>query len=122
MQRKAALADGTTIGLPVCAEDTVCAVVEEARTRVGGWEVRGARKLVDAWPVATVALLRELCGSTLAEAGARTARTSGNAGTLDDGHRRWMQEEEPYARRVAELACEAMVRCHPGIGVVAGRG
>ncbi|MBI5363836.1 MAG: transposase [Planctomycetes bacterium] len=118
MQRKAALADGTTIGLPVCDEESVCAVVEEARARVGSWKVRGERKLVDAWPVATIGLLRELCGSTLADVGARTARTASNAWKLEGRHRRWMQEDEPYATRIGELAREAMVRCHPGVGVV----
>lgn len=112
MRRKAELADGTTIGLPVCDEESVCAVVEAARTRVGTWAVRGERKLVDAWQVAKVALLRELCGSTLTEAGARAGRGACNAWKLEDRHRRWMQEDEAYATRIAELAREALARCH----------
>lgn len=114
MRRKAALADGTEIGVPVCDEDSVCAVVVESQSRSGSWGVRPGRRAIDAWPVAQVALLRGLCGSTLVGAGARMGRTASNAWVLEGRHRRWVEEDESYATRVAVLAREALARCHPG--------
>lgn len=114
MRRKARLADGTTIGVPLCDEETVCAVVAAARARAGAWKVRPARRAIDAWPVALVGLLRELCGSTLREAGLRSGRTAPAAHVLDQRHRSLVQEHEAYASRAAELAREALVRCHVG--------
>ena len=117
MRRKAALADGTTIGMAVCDEDSVCAVVVESQARRGSWTVRPGRRAIDAWPVAQVALLRGLCGSTLVGAGARMGRTASNAWVLEERHRRWVRDDESYATRVAELAREALARCHPGVVV-----
>lgn len=117
MRRKAALADGTTIGMAVCDEDSVCAVVVESQARSRSWTVRPGRRAIDAWPVAQVALLRGLCGSTLVGAGARMGRTASNAWVLEERHRRWVRDDESYATRVAELAREALARCHPGVVV-----
>ncbi len=114
MRRKARLADGTTIGVPVCDEETVCLVVQQARARSGEWSVRPGRRAVDAWPTVQVGLLRELCGSTLRQAGARTQRPASGACILDERHRRLVQDDESYAARAAELAREALIRCHPG--------
>lgn len=114
MRRKAELADDTRIGAPVCDEDTVCAVVGEAHARIGEWEVRPGRRAVDAWPVVEVGLLRELCGSTLGQAGVRTRRPASGAWVLDVRHRQLAIADESYAKRAVELAREALVRCHPG--------
>jgi hypothetical protein len=118
MRRKAALADGTEIGLPVCDEDSVCAVVAEDETRSGSWVVRPGRRAIDAWAVARVGLLRDLCGSTLVGVGARTGRTASNVWVLEGRHRSWVEEDESYAMRVAELARQALGRCHPGVATV----
>lgn len=112
MRRKAALADGTAIGLPVCDVKSVEAVLDEARRRIGSWEVQPGRRAIDAWPVVHVGLLRALCGSTLTEAGERTHRTVASAWVLEDRHRRLLCEVETYATRVAELARGAIERCH----------
>lgn len=114
MRRNARLADGTMIGVPVCDEETVCLVVEQARARCGEWSARPGRRAVDAWPTLKVGLLRELCGSTLQQAGARTQRPATGAWILDERHRRLVLEDEAYAARAAELAREALIRCHPG--------
>lgn len=112
MCRKTTLADGTTIGLPVCDVESVVAVLEEARRRNGPWEVQPNERIVDAWPIAHVGLPRSLCGSTLLEAGARTRRTLGSAWVLEDRHRRLLRESETYAVRVAAIAKSAVERCH----------
>jgi REP element-mobilizing transposase RayT len=112
MRRKAALADGTTIGVPVCDEGSLSAVLAAARQSLGAWQVRSAPRAVDAWPTLHVALLRELCGSTLAEAGARTGCTASHVSVLEARHRRIVASDELYATRAAELAQAALARCH----------
>lgn len=112
MRRKARLADGTAIGVPVCDERTVGLVVERARECAGAWAVRPNGRAVDAWPIVHVGLLRELCGSTLREAGARSGRAAKRAFSLDERHRRLMHDDETYASRASELAREALIRCH----------
>ncbi|MBL8860282.1 MAG: transposase [Planctomycetes bacterium] len=112
MLRKAGLADGTVIGLPVCDVESVTAVLDNARTRIGAWEVSPERRAVDAWPIACVGLLRDLCGSTLIEAGMRSGRTSASAWVLENRHRRLLKEAPAYADRLAALAHLAIKNCH----------
>lgn len=121
MRRKAALADGTDIGLAVCDVDSVDRVISEARDRMGNWSVRPGKKSIDAWPIVHVALLRQLCGSTLGEAGSRTQRAAGSAWVLEGRHRQLVHEDDSYAMRVAELARAAIERCHRGDVQVVGR-
>jgi REP element-mobilizing transposase RayT len=112
MRRKAALADGTATGVPVCDEGSLGIVLDGAQRRLGAWQVRPARRAVDAWPMVHVALLRDLCGSTLAEAGARTGRSASHASVLEARHRELIATDELYATRAAELAQAALERCH----------
>jgi hypothetical protein len=112
MRRKSELADGTAIGWPVCSVEDVGAVLESERAMRGAWELRSSRKSTDAWAQVHVALLRELCGITLAEAGLRCGRTSGHAWLMERRHRECILGDEDYATRVAELARSALRRCH----------
>lgn len=110
MQRKAALADGTEVGLPVSDGPTVQALVAQARQADGGWTVRGSRKATDAWPQVLVALLRDLCAETFAQAGARADVTEAGAWKLYRRHVRCMATSEGYSSRLAELARSAVGR------------
>jgi REP element-mobilizing transposase RayT len=104
LQRKAALADGTEVGLPVGDGASVQAFLAEARRAEGGWTVRGSRRTTDAWPQVLVALLRDLCAETFAEAGARAQVTEAGAWKLYRRHMRCMGANDEYASRVARLA------------------
>ena len=112
MRWKAELADGTQIGIPVCDAQEVARVVAEERARRGGWALAGAGIAPDAWAVAEVGLLRELCGATLAEAGERTGCSANGAFRREARHRRALLEDELYAQRVSELAARALEGCH----------
>jgi REP element-mobilizing transposase RayT len=112
MRRKAQLADGTEVGLPVCDGADVRAIVAAARGREGEWMLAGRGPRQDGWLVVEVALLRELCGSTLAEAGERTDTTIDGAWRRYARHQRALEQDAAYGARISELAASAMARCH----------
>ncbi len=114
MRRKAALADGTEVGIPVCGTDDMCAVVEDRERHQGDWRIDVGSKCISAWPQVRVGLLRDLCGSSLHEAGARSGLTIKGASQAHRRHRRWIVEDEMYAARVAEMAQAGVERCHEG--------
>jgi REP element-mobilizing transposase RayT len=112
MRGKAQLADGTEVGLPVCDSEDVRAIIAEACSRAGAWTLGGRGPRQDGWLVVEVALLRELCGSTLAEAGERTDTTIDGAWRRYARHVRALEQDPVYAARISELAAGAMMRCH----------
>lgn len=104
MERKARLADGEEIGIPVTAPEFVDAVLAREKSSDPGWHVRPERRPVPAWTQAHIALLRDMSTTTLTEAGLRVGLTPSRAAALYHRHRRWMCEEEDYAQRMAMLA------------------
>jgi hypothetical protein len=62
--------------------------------------------------VIQVALLRDLCGSTLAEAGAQTGTSASGAYRRYARHQQHLSEDEDYARWTTELVGKSMARCH----------
>jgi REP element-mobilizing transposase RayT len=112
MRRKAELADGTEIGMPICDGEDVREIVGEARRREGDWVLAGVGRPTSGWHVIEVALLRELCGATLAEAGAQTGTSASGAYRRYTRHQQCLKEDGEYAMRAAALATRAMQRCH----------
>jgi len=112
MRRKARLADGTEVGLPVCDSGDESVIVAEERARVGAWILDGRGPPQDGWQIVEVALLRELCGATLAEAGERTRTTVSGAALRQARHQRALDMDERYAARLGQLAARALGRCH----------
>jgi len=112
MRRKARLADGTEVGLPVCDSEDITAMVAAERARLGEWLLDGQGRRSDGWKVLEVALLRELCGATLAEAGDRTGTTINGAYQRYTRHRRALESDATYEARVGVLAARAMQHCH----------
>ena len=112
MRRKARLADGTEVGLPVCDSVDVAAMVAGEQARLGEWLLDGQGRRSDGWKVLEVALLRELCGATLAEVGERTGTTINGAYQRYARHQRALEADAAYAKRVGELAAKAMRCCH----------
>jgi REP element-mobilizing transposase RayT len=112
MQRKAALADGTEIGMPVCDPDDVDEAIAVSRSEWGDWILSDRTRTTQAWPAAHVALLRDLCGSTLAEASVRTGSTVSRAWQRYDLHKSSIVRDASYAERIAMLAERALERCH----------
>jgi REP element-mobilizing transposase RayT len=112
MRRKAQLADGTRVGLPVCDPEAVAAIVAEARGSEGDWRVAEPGATSDVWAAVEVGLLRDLCGATLAEAAQRTGTSISSAHRREARHRLALSESEFYATRASTLASRALERCH----------
>ncbi len=115
MRRKAELADGMPVGMPVCDGDDVREVVQHARASRESWRVGATRKNVDAWLQLEVALLRDLCGLRWSEIGSRLGSSTHGAWRMYDRHRRRVLADDDYANRTAELIDHCMTRCHEGV-------
>ena len=112
MRRKAELADGTQPGIPLADPESVEEVFARAQSIDGPWTVKPARKSADAWAMAKVALLRDLCGTTFEEAAHRSARTTQGAWVLHGQHRGLVLSDEGYAARFCALAEKVLATCH----------
>jgi REP element-mobilizing transposase RayT len=115
LRRKAALADGTDVGLPVCDGASVHDLVSRTRRTRGAWMVQCSRRSTDAWPQVLVALQRDLCAATFAEAGVRAGVTEGGAWKLYRRHRDCIAASGGYAASVAELAKSALAQEWSGV-------
>lgn len=112
MQRKALLADGTSVGLPVCDAADVSAAVAEWRAREREWRVEELGPLMNAWDAVEVGLLRDLCGVTLSEAAQRTRTSISGALRREAKHRRALMDSEAYAERASLLVSQALECSH----------
>lgn len=88
MRRKAALADGTSIGLPVSDGNDVIEMATRACEHDGGWWIGPTGRPVDAWPQVQVALLRDF-GSGNGSMGTRRKRLRWRARPLPDARHEW---------------------------------
>jgi hypothetical protein len=111
MRRKAELADGTQPGIPLVDPQVAQEVLSDEEGIRGSWRVRTGRRSTDGWLLAKVGLLRDLCATTYEEAANRCARTTQNAWTLHQQHRRLVLADEDYALRTAELATLVLAAC-----------
>lgn len=98
MRRKAAMADGIPIGLPVCSEAEVARVVAEARDR---FEPTGVH--LTNWAPIEVALRRELCGATYVSIAEQLGISHVHASRLHRTHRAQFQSDPRYAQTYACL-------------------
>jgi putative transposase len=108
MRRKAMLADGSRVGLPICDFDALRTVLGAARKEQGAWSVQLSRKPVDAWRQAKVVLARDLCAASFAEAGALAGVTEGGAWKLYRRHVECMKLDGAYEQRISALAERVM--------------
>lgn len=113
MKRKARLADGIAVGLPVCDEQQAREVIDRHREVNGAWEARiPNNKSVDAWPQIHVALMRDLCGSTFTEISMRIGLSINRAWRLYQQHQACMEIDEVYAQRSATITRRLLRRVH----------
>lgn len=112
MRRKAALADGTTIDLPICDPIDVCGIVAIERALRPGWTLHLSRKGCEAWPILEVALLRDLCGSSWAEIGVLVGASDATALRGYRQHAQALTHVAEYGERVAHLGTLAIARCY----------
>jgi REP element-mobilizing transposase RayT len=111
MRRKAALADGTQIGMPLCDAEDVEEILRAAERSEGRWELADKRS-TSAWPLARTALLREISACSWGEVGARTGTTASGAWKRYARHQSCLELESEYSRRIARLAAESLQAGH----------
>ncbi len=114
MQRKAALADGMPVGMPVCDPDDVAEEIRAAISLWSGWTVNAGRKSVDAWSQVHVALLRDLCGLNWSQIGSRLDLSTSGAWRMYQRHQRNISEVDEYVERTSCLAERSLRRCFKG--------
>ena len=111
MRRKAALADGTGIDLPVCdAVDVLEHLAGERKLRPT-WRFGLSRKSCDAWRLMDVALVRDLCGASWAEIGTLLGMSDQGALCAYRQHARALSEIPEYTEAVGRLVGQAIQRC-----------
>lgn len=113
MQRKAKLADGTAVGLPVCDDSSIRRAREEMQAELGAWEVTPHGRRRDGWLLAEVGLLRSLAGFGHGRIALGSNLTESACRRHARLHTELLQEDRDYARRAAELCSRAMRACHP---------
>lgn len=114
MTRKARLADGMEIGLPVCGPPAVHRALERYLDTQGEWLVERDSRTWRGSQLALSGLLRELCGLPFAQL-ARMRRSSAWIVAKEvDLHRHSMAEDGAYAAAVSKIAHEALTATLPG--------
>ena len=105
MKRKAALADGTSPGLPVVPEDALEAVLMAFKERQPeAWRI-GRR---DGWMVLAIGLARQLCGAALKGIGARHRRSESGVHAIVRLHGELLGRDGEYASRAEAVAREVL--------------
>lgn len=114
MVRKARLADGMEIGLPVCGAPAVHRALARRVATRGEWFVDHDSRTWRGSQLARSGLLRDLCGMPFAQI-ARVGRISKwRAGRHAELHRVSIAEGGDYASTAAEIAHEALTATMPG--------
>jgi REP element-mobilizing transposase RayT len=111
MRRKADLADGTSVGVPVCEVEDVAHAVAEARRLHGAWSIRQGNtrgRTADAWLQIENGLARDLCAATCEENGERLKRTGTWSSNAHRRHRRMLAVDGRYAEACAGIASRAL--------------
>lgn len=114
MQRKAALADGMPVGMPVCDPDDVAQEIRATMSMWSGWTVSAGRKRVDAWPQIHVALLRDLCGLKWNQIASHLHLSTSGAWRMYKRHQQSVSEVDEYLERTSRLAEQSLRRCFRG--------
>lgn len=112
MRRKALLADGTSIDWPVCDAEDIAALVAVERDVRPTWRLQLSRVSSDGWQLIQVALLRELCGLSWSDIGARMTLSDEGASRCYRRHAQALDADADYASTTSRVAAEAIARCY----------
>jgi REP element-mobilizing transposase RayT len=108
MARKAELADGHPLGLPVSGPATVARAVSQHVAGKGDWVVQTSRSAYRGSEVAHVGLLRDLVAAPLEQIGQQLDLTYGAVQRRLRLHRRLMPADEQYQERLGRLSRAAL--------------
>jgi len=108
MRRKAVLADGHEVGLPVCGVPSLISAIEGDLERGGEWIVDQRGRAWRGSELARVALLRTLCSATWAEVASMTGWTVNLVRRRSREHREAMKRDHRHVERVERIAIAAV--------------
>jgi REP element-mobilizing transposase RayT len=108
MARKARLADGHPLGLPVCGPKSVSRSLESHLTAEGAWIVERNGRTWDGSEIARVGLLRDLVSMPRQRIGRLLGLGEWATAHRAELHRTLVRSDEEYGRRVARIARSAI--------------
>jgi len=110
MQRKAKLADGTRVGVPVCGPLALRRALAADLEVAGPWLVEDGEATWRGADVALLGMLHDLCGSTWRALTHSEGITVAKSRRLGNAHRRLLQTNAQYAARAGRIAHAALGR------------
>ncbi|MFT6363975.1 MAG: REP element-mobilizing transposase RayT [Planctomycetota bacterium] len=113
MVRKARLADGMRIGLPVCGPPALCRALKQHLDEKGEWLVEHDSRTWRGSQIAQSGLLRDLCSLPLAQVASMGQITAWRATRQVELHRVSVAEGGDYAATVSEIAHNALAKTIP---------
>jgi len=111
LQRKARLADGCTIGLPVCGRTALERAIEGDLLTSGPWEVHGRRTYKDASELCQLGFLRDLSGYSWKSIALPASMSINSVRRRTAVHRELLASDSKYAARAASIAQTAAKLC-----------
>ncbi len=112
MRRKALLADGSSIGTPLCDIEDTLSLLAHLLAKYPDWRIGKGRTKRSAPELLTVALLRDLCGATWAEIALRTNTSEQGAMRTYRKHARALEDHPDYADIAAREYAKTLDRCY----------
>jgi len=113
MKRKAMLADGGRIGLPVCDTKSIQHAVQRARNDSGPWEVSPNGLERCAYGLVEVGLLRTMACLTWERISLAIGSPLSSSQRRLRVHHSLLEEDPDYARKAGEIGAAALAACHP---------
>ncbi len=108
MLRKAALGDGTAVGLPVCEAEHALTVIDGAEAQTGPWRLATSGPAADGWQHGRAVLLRLFCGATIDEIAARCSMSTSAVSRAVSRHARLVRGDPLYGKRLACLVSDML--------------
>lgn len=111
LKKRASLADGCSIGLPVCSPLALSKAIDsDLRTR-GPWQLRIDNRTKDAVELCRTGFMRDLCGQSLKAICLAHNRSMMTIRRQIQQHRKLIRSNTDYGLRAATLGQSAMARC-----------
>ena len=122
MRRKARIADGHGIGLPLCDSASIRSALSAAQAAREDWQVAPNGRRRSAWDLIEPGLLRTLAGLTWEQIADATGSRLSSCQRRFATHLCLIESDPDYARIAAELSTAGLRLCHPATGRGGGGG
>ncbi len=111
LQRKARLADGCDVGLPICGRRSLETELRNDEQRHGPWMVRLGTQWREGFHLARIGLLRDLCGLSWNAIAVSCGQSVSQVRRAFREHRAQLEISGDYSSRVARVAKASIDRC-----------